>query len=95
MDPISFNSAAPQLPTERREQQLWGAAQKLEASFLAEMLKSAGLGDQREEFGGGAGEAQFGSFLRNAQAELMVKKGGIGLAQALFDSLKERSNGDV
>jgi len=95
MNPISLGGAAALSTAERREQQLWVAAQKLEASFLAEMLKSAGFGDQREEFGGGTGEAQFGSFLRNAQADLMVQKGGIGLAQALFDSLKERGAGDV
>ncbi|KIC49647.1 rod-binding protein [Tateyamaria sp. ANG-S1] len=69
------------------------AAQKLEAAFLAEMLKSAGLGESRDAFGGGAGEDQFSSFLVQAQAEKMVEAGGIGLAEALFHSLKERSNG--
>ncbi|MBY5933612.1 rod-binding protein [Tateyamaria omphalii] len=69
------------------------AAQKLEATFLAEMLKSAGFGETRENFGGGSGEDQFSSFLVQAQAEKMVEAGGIGLAEALFDSLKERSNG--
>ncbi len=76
------------------EQRLWEVAQKLEASFLSEMLKSAGLGKSRESFGGGIGEDQFGSFLRDAQAGEMVKRGGIGLAQSLFESLKERQNVD-
>ncbi|MEO0939523.1 MAG: rod-binding protein [Pseudomonadota bacterium] len=66
------------------------AAKKLEATFLAEMLKSAGLGQSRERFGGGAGEDQFASFLVQAQAEKMVDAGGIGLAETLFQSLKER-----
>ena len=70
-------------------------AQDLEATFLAEMLKSAGFGKPRESFGGGSGEDQFGSFLRQAQAEEMVKAGGIGLAERLFDVLKERSDGAV
>nr|WP_223274921.1 rod-binding protein [Tateyamaria sp. syn59] len=69
------------------------AAQKLEAAFLAEMLKSAGLGESRDAFGGGAGEDQFSSFLVQAQAEKMVEAGGIGLAESLFESLKERENG--
>ncbi len=71
------------------------AARKLEATFLAEMLKSAGLGTPRETFGGGIGEDQFGSFLRNAQAEAMVEAGGIGLAERLFEALKGRADGAV
>ena len=68
-------------------------AEQLEATFLAEMLKHAGAGDARQSFGGGAGEDQFGSFLRQAQAEEIAKSGGIGLAEHLFEALKERNNG--
>lgn len=68
------------------------AAQKIEATFLAEMLKAAGFGETRAANGGGAGEDQFSSFLVQAQAEEMVAAGGIGLAEALFDALKERQN---
>lgn len=71
------------------------AAQDLEASFLAEMLKAAGMGKTRDSFGGGAGEDQFSSFLVQAQAEEMVKSGGIGLAESLFEALKERANDTV
>ncbi len=67
-------------------------ASELEATFLSEMLKSAGVGESRSSFGGGAGEDQFASFLRNEQAREMVKAGGIGFAEALFQSLKEREN---
>lgn len=74
------------------DSKLMDAAKQLEASFLAEMLKSAGLGKSRENLGGGAGEDQFGSFLVQAQAEAMVEKGGIGLAQSLFEALKEAEN---
>lgn len=74
----------------KSDQPLWNVAQKLEATFLAEMLKSTGLGASRESFGGGAGEDQFGSFLRLEQAEMMVQAGGIGLAQSLFEALKEQ-----
>ncbi len=69
---------------------LWEAAQKLEATFLAEMLKSAGLGASHDAFGSGIGEDQFNSFLREAQAEEMAAAGGIGLAEALFEAIKVR-----
>lgn len=76
--------------TANTETALRTAAENLEASFLSEMLKAAGVGAPRDAFGGGAGEEQFSSFLREAQAKEMVKSGGIGLAEALFEALKER-----
>jgi len=71
------------------------AAEALEANFLAEMLKSAGVGKTPEAFGGGAGEDQLASFLRLEQAREMVNAGGIGLAQSLFEAMKERIDGAV
>jgi len=79
-------------PAPPRETALRAAAEKLEAAFLAEMLKSAGLGKTPEGFGGGAGEDQFASFLRQAQAEEIARAGGIGLAEALFRSMQERED---
>jgi len=78
----------PQTPSNDAE--LREAANKLEATFLAEMLKAAGLGKSRDSFGGGAGEDQFSSFLVQEQATAMVEAGGIGLAESIFNSLKER-----
>ncbi|MEL6169664.1 MAG: flagellar biosynthesis protein FlgJ [Pseudomonadota bacterium] len=72
---------------------LFKAAQQLEATFISEMLKSAGFGEPRESFGGGAGEAQFSSFLRDLHAEAVMEGGGFGLAESIFNALKERSNG--
>lgn len=88
--PIS-HSLSPAAPASR-DAAIREVAQKLEATFLAEMLKSAGLGQQKSEFGGGTGEDQFSSFLVQAQAEQMVKAGGVGLSETLFHALKERSN---
>lgn len=66
------------------------AAIELEASFLSEMLKSAGLGKSREGFSnGGAGEDQFSGFLVQAQAKEIAKSGGIGLAETIYNALKE------
>lgn len=90
-DLIPPNASQPITPLQRKDAALRDAANKLEAAFLAEMLKSAGMGESREEFGGGAGEDQFASFLRQAQAEKMVEAGGIGLAESLFEALKEQS----
>jgi Rod binding domain-containing protein len=67
-------------------------AQALEAAFLSEMLSHTGLDAASEDFGGGAGEDQFGSFLREEQAKMMVAHGGIGLGESLFRALSERSN---
>ena len=64
-------------------------AAQLETAFLAEMLGQAGLGEARQSFGGGIGEEQFSSFLRQEQAAAMVKAGGIGLTEVLFRALSE------
>ena len=76
----------------RRDPALRSAAGKLEAGFLAEMLKAAGAGKTRESFGGGVGEDQFSSFMVEEQAKMMVAAGGIGLAEQLFAALKARSD---
>ena len=89
MIPSLSNVPAPPL-SDAQDQRLRDAANKLEAGFLAEMLKSAGVGKSRESWGGGEGEDQFSSFFVQAQAEQMVQAGGIGLSEALFNALKEQ-----
>ena len=91
MMPIESSLTTP-VAAPAKDAALRDAAQKLEATFLAEMLKAAGLGQSRQSFGGGAGEDQFGSFLVQEQALQMVRAGGIGLSEALFETLKEREN---
>lgn len=83
---------APDNSTSQTEQKLREAAIELEANFLAEMLKIAGVGKTPETFGGGAGEEQFSSFLRLEQARMMAASGGIGLAEHIFNSLMENLN---
>ena len=61
--------------------------QQLETVFLTEILKISGVGKLPESFGGGVGEDQFSSFLREAQAKEMVRAGGLGLAQQIDMSL--------
>lgn len=88
-------SATPHSPvTGQINTPLKSAAVELEATFLAEMLKSAGLGQTRASFGGGAGEDQFGSMLVQYQARQMAQAGGIGLAEALFQAMTEDTHAD-
>jgi len=77
-------------PTERTSP-LWRKSQELETRFLAEMLRHTGSGRPTDGFAGGIGEEQFGSFLRESQAEAMVRAGGIGLAEQIFRSLSQRA----
>ncbi|WP_294608851.1 rod-binding protein [Roseovarius sp.] len=81
----------PATPT-RQASPIREAAERLEASFLAEMLKSAGFGEQENSFSGSSGEDQFASFHREALALQMVRNGGIGLAEVFYQSLTEKTN---
>lgn len=63
------------------------AARKLEAQVLQEFLRAARVGEAPEGFGGGEGEEQFASFMREAVAEQMVARGGTGLAETIFRAM--------
>lgn len=86
--PQGQQDAAQQLEALRR------SSRALEASFLAEMLRHAGLGQTPEGFGGGAGEDQFSSYMTRLQAEQIAEQGGIGLAEHIFEALKRQVGGD-
>jgi flagellar protein FlgJ len=75
-----------------RSAQLMQKAQELETRFLSEMLAHTGLDAQTGGFNGGIGEDQFASFLRESQAKAMVDRGGLGLAQSIFQSLVRRDD---
>ncbi len=92
MIPLTGPSPLPAVPARKApdpDDPLWKAAKALEQNFLSEMLKAAGLGEMRGSFGGGIGEEQFASYLREAQADQMVEAGGIGLAERLFHAIRE------
>ncbi|MCA8869488.1 MAG: chemotaxis protein chel [Rhodobacteraceae bacterium] len=72
----------------RKDDPMFVAAQKFEASFIAEMLKSTGAGKPRDSFNGGAGEDGFSSFLVELRAEKIVDGGGFGLTEVVFEALK-------
>lgn len=79
--------AAPPPDAGLRDAGLRDAAERLEASFLKEMLTAAGLGRAPGPFGGGAGEEHFGSFLLDAQSLAMARAGGVGLAEAFVRAM--------
>lgn len=79
--------AAQAVSPRRDDAALRRAAIELETAFLSVMLKEAGIGKPLPGFGGGIGEEQFGSFLRDAYAAEFARAGGIGLAESIFRSL--------
>ncbi len=66
---------------------LRSSAEALETAFLAEMLKSAGIGT---DGGTEAAEQPFASFMADAYAEALMARGGIGLASHIERSLALR-----
>ena len=85
-------------PTSQKPAQLdakdraaWEAATEFEAAFLAEMLKTAGLNASPSGFGGGAGEEAFSSFLTQEYGRLLAERGGVGVAEQVFESIKQRN----
>ncbi|MEM9317763.1 MAG: rod-binding protein [Pseudomonadota bacterium] len=92
---LRSDATAPLPRDEQRELQLRAAAQELEAAFLSEMLKQARFGEARGAFGGGVGEEQFASFLRDEHARAITANGGIGLSEQIFNALVARTEGEV
>lgn len=81
----------PVAPPTQADPDAFAAAQAFETAFLAEMLKHSGLNEMPATFGGGAGEEAFASFLTQEYAELMSEQGGIGIAEQVFETLKQRT----
>jgi len=88
--PNQANTPAPAATPPRDPEALRETAIGLEAHFLAEMLRSAGLHRPPGDFSGGAGEDQFASFMVREQADQLARAGGIGLAEHLVRWLAAR-----
>ena len=84
--------AAQPLPELTYDKRLMETAKQLEASFLAEMLKSTGVGEARQSLGGGAGEDHFSGFLVQEYAAATVEAGGIGLAETIYHALAKKES---
>lgn len=87
---ITSSINLPPIANDGRNPKLVSLANKLEANFLAEMFKTAGVGQPRENFGGGAAEEQFSSFLVQEYADATVAAGGIGLSEAIYRALVQK-----
>lgn len=79
-------------PATNRDAAARKAAEGFEAAFLAEMLQYTGLNAKPDSFGGGAGEEAFGGLLTEEYAKLLAARGGIGLAERIFDVIKQRES---
>lgn len=90
MDISSGPIGPPQPTAPMKSDALRAATVALEATFLNEMLKAARFGEPRNAFGGGEGEAQFSSFLRQEHARALAEHGGVGLAESIFNAMKDR-----
>lgn len=90
IDAIAGPGAAGSTDMDERHRVLRSLSRELEANFLAEMLKSAGINKTESAFGGGAGEDAFSSMLTQEYAKKMSASGGIGLAEQIFKSLVEQ-----
>lgn len=88
--PLSPSLAPAPPPALSQADRLQAQCRKLESAFLSEMLSHAGVGSLSGSFGGGEGEEQFQSFLRAALADKIVERGGVGLAERLFEAMKGR-----
>jgi Rod binding domain-containing protein len=91
---MQISATLPTYQTPTTSDRLRSAAVEIEAAFLSEMLKSAGLGEARKAFGGGAGEDQFSSFLVQHQARQLAESGGVGLSEILLRSMMEKTYAD-
>lgn len=84
-------SPPPTFAASSGEARLRVAAQDLEASFIAEMLRAAGA--ERSSGIEGESQSEFASFLLDARAREIARAGGLGLAETLFESLARRDDG--
>lgn len=100
MDPLALPTVTPTgpaatprplAPQTADEEAMRKASVEFEAVFLSEMLKYTGINKTSEEVGGGAGEDAFSGLLTQEYARVLAENGGIGLAEHIFESLKERT----
>ncbi|HVH03702.1 MAG TPA: rod-binding protein [Amaricoccus sp.] len=91
----SVEPGAPAMAAARSDADIRAAAESFEASFLTEMLQYTGLNTMPAGFGGGAGEQAFSSLLTEQYARLLSERGGVGLAERIFDILKQRTTSDT
>lgn len=78
--------AKPAKPVDERAMK---KAREFEAVFVAQMLKYSGMGKALSSNSGFGGDA-FSSMLLEQYAQKIVEKGGFGLADHIYEQLRER-----
>ncbi|MEM9421426.1 MAG: rod-binding protein [Pseudomonadota bacterium] len=76
----------PSKPTDERDAALRESAKAFEATFIKQMLDTAGFADAFGS-GGSATTESFASFVLQEIADDMVEKGGFGLAEDIYRQL--------
>lgn len=90
--PLTADTPRPAAPA-KDERAARAAAEAFESAFIAEMLKYGGVNKTPEGWGGGAGEDAFGSFLTEEYARLIEARGGLGLAEQIFNAMQAKAPG--
>jgi flagellar protein FlgJ len=76
-----------------RDEELRKTAKAFESVFVAQMLSYGGLTEALGANAGFGGEA-FSGLLVEQYADQLVERGGFGIADKIYDQLRERGEGD-
>lgn len=87
--PLALAPAATAMPPGHDAEALRAAGTKLEAAFLAEMLKAAGFAEPSKAMGGGAGEAHLAPMLTREVAEAIARTRPLGIGEAIAARLAD------
>ncbi len=88
---LPLSTQAKRLDQTAEEARMRETAEAFEAAFLADALENSGINAMPDAFGGGAGEDAFSGLLTQEYGRLLAERGGIGLAEQVFELLKQRS----
>ncbi len=88
---LPLSAQAKSLDRSAEEARMRETAEAFEAAFLADVLENSGINAMPDAFGGGAGEDAFSGLLTQEYGRLLAERGGIGLAEQVFELLKQRS----
>jgi Rod binding domain-containing protein len=86
--PASGVVASP-APASDRDAELLRTAESFEAVFIAQMLQLSGLAKAVSANGGFGGEA-FASLLVEQYAAKLVKRGGFGISEKVYEQLRDK-----
>lgn len=77
-----------------RDEELLKTAKAFESVFIAQMLSYGGLTEALGANAGFGGEA-FSGLLVEQYADQLVERGGFGVADRIYEQLRERGEGDA